>query len=54
MPYTNHMHAAIETSAYRSACKDAGMSEEEMQAVVDIVAADPMVGGRHAPLRRRP
>lgn len=38
------MHAVVETKAYLAAAKGAGMSEEEMQAVVDAVAADPEAG----------
>lgn len=38
------MHAVVETKAYIMAAKGAGMSEEEMQAVVDAVAADPEGG----------
>ena len=38
------MHTIVETKAYIAAAKVAGMSEEEMQAVVDTVAADPEAG----------
>lgn len=38
------MHTVIETNAYLSAAKSAGMSEEERSAVVDIIAVDPMAG----------
>lgn len=38
------MHAVIETYAYLAAAKDAGMSDEEMVAVVDLIAANPEVG----------
>jgi hypothetical protein len=44
MPYNIGMHGVLETRAYISAAKDAGMSEEEMQAVVDTVAANPQAG----------
>lgn len=44
MPYTRPMQTVVETKAYISAAKDAGMSEEEMQAVVNTVAADPQAG----------
>ena len=44
MPYIFSMHGVLETRAYIAAARDAGMSEEEMQAVVDIVAADPQAG----------
>lgn len=38
------MHAVIETAAYLAAAKDAGMSADEMAAVVDRIAADPETG----------
>lgn len=38
------MHTVVETNAYIAAGKGAGRSEEEMQAVVDAVAADPTAG----------
>jgi hypothetical protein len=38
------MQTVVETKAYISAAADSGMSEEEMQAVVNIVAADPQAG----------
>jgi hypothetical protein len=38
------MQTVIETRAYLAAAKDAGMSEDEMQAVVNAVAADPQAG----------
>ena len=38
------MHTVVETKAYLAAAKVAGMSEEERQAVVDAVAADPDAG----------
>ena len=38
------MHTVIETNAYLAAAKDSGMGVEEMAAVVDILAADPMAG----------
>ena len=38
------MHTVVETRAYIGAAKEAGMSEEEMQAVVDAVAGDPEAG----------
>lgn len=38
------VHTVVETKAYIAAAKVAGMSEEEMQAVVDAVAADPEAG----------
>ena len=38
------MHTVIETKAYIAAARDAGMSEDEMQAVVDAVAADLKAG----------
>jgi hypothetical protein len=38
------MHTVIELKAYLAAAKGAGMSEEEMQAVVDTVAANPEAG----------
>jgi hypothetical protein len=44
MPYIASMHTVVETKAYVSAAEDAGMSQEEMQAVVDTVAYDPSAG----------
>jgi hypothetical protein len=38
------MHTVIETAAYLAAAKDAGMSTDEMTAVVDLIAADPEAG----------
>ena len=38
------MQEVVETKAYLAAAKDAGMSEDEMQAVVNAVAADPQAG----------
>ena len=38
------MQTVVETKTYLSAAEDAGMSEEEMQAVVNAVAADPQAG----------
>ena len=44
MPYVEPMQTVVETKAYISAAAGAGMSDEEMQAVVDAVAADPRAG----------
>ena len=38
------MQSVIETNAYLAAAKDAGMSAEEQQMVVDLIAANPEVG----------
>ena len=38
------MHTVIETNAYLQAADDAGMSEEERNTVVDIIAANPAAG----------
>jgi hypothetical protein len=38
------VQTVIETKAYLAAAEDAGMSEEERAAVVDIIAADPEAG----------
>lgn len=38
------MQAVIETYAYLIAAKRAGMSEDEMVAIVDMVASDPTMG----------
>jgi hypothetical protein len=38
------MQSVIETNAYLAAAKDAGMSVDELQAVVNLVAADPQAG----------
>lgn len=44
MPYIFGMHTVIETNAYLAAAKDAGMGEDERDAIVDLIAADPQVG----------
>jgi hypothetical protein len=38
------MHTVVETKAYLAAADDAGMSEEEREAVVNIIAANPQAG----------
>lgn len=38
------MQSVIETNAYLAAAKDAGMSADEQQAVVDLIAANPEAG----------
>lgn len=38
------MQSVIETNSYLAAAKDVGMSAEEQQAVVDLIAADPQAG----------
>lgn len=38
------MHTVIETHAYIAAAKDAGMTAEEMASVVNVIAANPLVG----------
>lgn len=38
------MHTVIETNAYLAAAKDAGMSADEMAAVVTMIAANPEAG----------
>ena len=38
------MHTIIETGAYLSAASDAGMTDEERNAVVDVLAANPTAG----------
>lgn len=38
------MQSVIETNAYLAAARDAGMSADEQQAVVDLIAADPEAG----------
>lgn len=38
------MHAVIETTAYIAAAKDAGMTSDEMTAVVDLIANNPEAG----------
>lgn len=38
------MHTVIETNAYIAAAKDAGMSADEMAAVVETIAANPEAG----------
>lgn len=44
MPYIDLMQTVVETKAYLSAAKDAGMSEDETIDVVDMVALDPECG----------
>lgn len=39
------MHTVIETPSYIAAAKDAGMSADEMAAVVNTIAANPEAGG---------
>jgi hypothetical protein len=38
------MHSVIETPSFLADAKDAGLSDEERMAIVDAVAADPMMG----------
>lgn len=38
------MHTVVETAAYLSAAKDAGMSESERRNAVDVLADDPQAG----------
>jgi hypothetical protein len=38
------MQMVVETPAYLSAAKDAGVSEDERTAIVDMLAADPTAG----------
>lgn len=44
IPYVDEVHTVIETSAYLAAAKDAGMTAEEQQVVVDLIAANPEAG----------
>lgn len=44
MPYSYTMHTVIETQGYLRAAAAAGMSDEEMAAVIDIIANDPQAG----------
>jgi hypothetical protein len=44
VPYMRPMQTVVETKAYISAAEGAGMTDEEMQAVVNAVAADPRAG----------
>ena len=44
MPYKNPMQAVIEADSYLRDAKDAGMTEDERNAAVDLVAADPESG----------
>lgn len=44
-PYNMLMHTVIETPSYIAAAKDAGMSADEMAAVVNTIAANPEAGG---------
>ena len=45
MPYIELVDAVIETPACIADADEAGMTEEERFAAVDIVAADPLAGG---------
>jgi hypothetical protein len=38
------MHSVIETPSFLADAKDAGLSDEERMAIVDAIAADPMMG----------
>ncbi len=38
------MHVVVETRAYLSSARDSGLSEEEREEIVDLVAADPTHG----------
>lgn len=44
MPYSIAMHTVLETNAYLSDAKDAGMTEDEMTAVKVIIASNPQAG----------
>jgi hypothetical protein len=44
MPYRRTMQTVIETDSYLRDAKDAGMAEEERNAAVDLIAADPEAG----------
>jgi hypothetical protein len=49
MPYERAMpgpplHTAVETPSYRRAARDAGLGEEDLDAVLDAVMADPAAG----------
>ena len=44
MPYIECMQTVIETNAYIAAAKDAGMTADEMAAVVDLIAENPEAG----------
>jgi hypothetical protein len=38
------MHSVIETPSFLADAKDAGLSDEERMAIINAVAADPMMG----------
>ena len=38
------MHAVVETSSYLTSAKKAGVSDDERQGIIDMLAADPEVG----------
>ena len=38
------MHRGIETNAYLAAASDAGLGPDEMAAIVDLLAANPLAG----------
>lgn len=44
LPYIMPMQTVVETNAYLSAAKSADLSEDERQAVVNMLAADPEAG----------
>jgi hypothetical protein len=44
LPYIHEMQAVIETEGYLRNAKDAGMTEDERTAAVDLIAANPEAG----------
>ena len=48
MPYIIEMQTVIETADFLKDAKDAGLSEEERQEIVDFIAENPLAGDEMA------
>jgi hypothetical protein len=44
LPYRLGVHTVIETNAYLAAARDAGLGPDELAAIVEILAANPLAG----------
>ena len=44
MPYSRLVQTVIETRAFQSSARTAGMTDSEIGAAIEIVSADPMAG----------
>jgi hypothetical protein len=44
MPYMERVHTVVETKAYLQAARDAGLTEIDLAAIVDLIAGDPGAG----------